>query len=129
MQDMIFPFQFIGEPPKDTALYKWFEIIVEGAAKLGRPWTNSQHYKKWMQEVGFEDVVEKNFYWPVNPWAKGAYFKHVALYAQVDFLSGLEGLSLKVMGSMGYTPEEIRAFVAEVRDDVKNPAVHCYCPM
>lgn len=129
MQDMIFPFRFIGAPPKDTALYKWFEIIVEGAARLGRPWTNSQHYKTWMEDIGFEDVVETNFYWPVNPWAKGAYFKQVALYAQVDFTSSLEGLSLKVMGSMGYSPEETKKLVAEVRDDVKNPAIHCYCPM
>jgi trans-aconitate methyltransferase len=70
MQDFIVPFGFLGEQPVESPLYKWFQIITEGAAKLGRPWTNVKYYKKWMEEVGFEDVVEKKYYWPINPWAK-----------------------------------------------------------
>jgi hypothetical protein len=129
MQDMIFPFQFLGEPPKESPLYKWFEIITEGAAKLGRPWTNVPNYKRWFEEIGFEDVVEKKFYWPINAWAKGKYYKQISVYAQADFLSGLEGLSLKVMGSMGYSADEVREFLVGVKKDVKDPSVHCYCPM
>lgn len=129
MQDMLFPFQFLGDPPTETALYKWTHLIAEGAAKLERPWTNVKHYKRWMEEIGFENVVEKNFYWPFSMWAKGDYYKQVSLYAQVDFLNGLEGLSLKIMGSMGYPADEIKAFVQEVMTDVKNPAIHFYCSM
>lgn len=129
MQDFIFPFKFLGQPPKESLLYKWFEIIVEGAEKLGRPWTNVKHYKRWMEEIGFEDVNEKTFYWPINPWAKGKYFKQIALYAQADFLNGLEGMSLKVMGSMGWPAEDVQKYLIGVRKDVKDTAIHCYCPM
>lgn len=78
MQDMIFPFQFLGDPPFESALYKWLHLITEGAAGLGRPWTNVQFYKTWMKEIGFEDVLEKTFYWPLNPWVKGGYYKEIS---------------------------------------------------
>lgn len=84
---------------------------------------------KWFEEIGFEDVQEKNFYFPVNAWAKGRYFKQIAVYAQADFLSGLEGLSLKVMGTMGYSAEAVKEMLVDVRRDVCDPDVHCYCPM
>jgi hypothetical protein len=110
-------------------MYKWCEIITKGAAALGRPWTNAQHYKQWMEEIGFEDVVERNYYWPINSWAKGRYYKQLSIYAQADFLNGLEGMSLKVMGSMGYSVDEIRALVEEVTKDVKDPNIHSYFAM
>ena len=74
-------------------------------------------------------MVEKKFYWPVNAWAKGKYYKQISVYAQEDFLSGLEGLSLKIMGSMGYSADEVREMLVGVRKDIKDTAVHCYCPM
>lgn len=129
MQDMIFPFQFLGDPPFESALYKWLHLITEGAAGLGRPWTNVQFYKTWMKEIGFEDVLEKTFYWPLSPWVKGGYYKEISKYAQADFLGGLEGLSLKVMGSMGWSAERVQEFLVNVREDVINPEIHCYCSM
>ena len=129
LQDGIFPFKYLGEPPIDSHLYKWNEIIVEGAAKAGRPWTNSQHYKRWMEEIGFEDVVEKHFFWPTSTWAKGRYFKQIAVYFQEDLMNVLEALSLKVMGVVGWSAEDIQAFVEGVRKDIKDTSIHAYFPM
>ena len=113
----------------DSDLYKWNELVVAGAAKSGRPWTNAQHYKQWMEEIGFEDVVEKKFFWPTNSWPKGAYFKQVAIYWQADILRGLEGISLKVIGALGWSAEEIRAFLPAVKKDIKDTSIHAYLPM
>jgi hypothetical protein len=33
LQDRYFPFQYIGEPLRDSALYKWNEKVVAGGAK------------------------------------------------------------------------------------------------
>jgi hypothetical protein len=129
MQDLIFPFEWLGDPPVESQLYKWFQLITEGAARLGRPWTNVQYYKRWMEEIGFEDVVETKYYWPINLWPKEKYYKHISSYAQADLLNGLEGLSLKVLGSMGWPAEEVRAFLVDVRKDIKDTSMHCYCPM
>lgn len=110
-------------------MYKWNELVVAGSAKLGRPWTNVQHYKRWMEEVGFEDVVEKSFSWPTSPWAKGKYFKEIALYFQENTLTGLEALSLKVIGILGWSVEEIQILLADVRNDVRNTSIHAFLPM
>jgi hypothetical protein len=67
-------------------------------------------YKGWFEEIGFKNVVEKNFYWPTSPWARGNYFKQCAMYCQEDLLSGLEAMSLKVMALLGWKEEQIEAF-------------------
>jgi hypothetical protein len=82
-----------------------------------------------MEELGFEDVVQKNFYWPTNPWAKEEYFKRVAAYFQEDLLSGLEAISFKVMAAVGWSVEEIKEFLPGVKKDFKDPSIHAYLPM
>ena len=129
MQDMVWPFQYLGDPPTESALYKWMQTINEGAIQLGRPWNNVPHYKRWFEELGFQDVVEKKYYFPLNAWAKGKFYKEMSVYAQTDLLNGLEGLSFKVLGAMGWTPEQVKAYLPAVRDDVKNTKMHCYAPV
>jgi hypothetical protein len=126
---MAFPFKYIGEPPTESAVYRWNEVLLAGGAKAGRPWTNVQHYKRWMEEIGFEDVVEKTFYWPASPWARGKYFKDLAMYFQEDLLNALEGVSLKVMGLAGWTVEEILVLLASVRNDIRDTSIHAFLPM
>jgi hypothetical protein len=43
--------------------------------------------------------------------------------------NGIEGMSLKVIGSLGWTAEEVRSFIAEVRKDFCDVDVICYAPM
>jgi hypothetical protein len=104
-------------------------MIVAGSEKSGRSWTNAAHYKRWMEEIGFEEVVEKHFYWPTNTWAKGRYFKQLGMYVQEDLLIGLEGMSLKVMGVIGWSAEQVWPFLEEVRKDIKDTSIHAYIPM
>jgi hypothetical protein len=110
-------------------LYKWSELVSAGAAKSGRPWNNAQYYKKWMEEIGFEGVIEKRFFWPTNTWAKGKYYKTIGAYFQADLLRGLEGISLKVMKVLDWTTEEIQAFLPGVRTSLKDTSIHAYCAM
>jgi hypothetical protein len=122
--------QYVGEPPVDSDLYKWNELLAEGARKSGRAWDNITHYAEWMREIGFEDVVEKNFYWPTSSWAKGKYFKQIGIYFQEDMLNGLEGMSMKVLTRfMGWTPEEVQAFLVGVRRDFRDRSIHAYAAM
>ncbi|KAF8859149.1 hypothetical protein BDZ45DRAFT_689445 [Acephala macrosclerotiorum] len=101
LRDRVFPFEYIGEPPVHSDLYRRNELCIEGSTQIGRPWMNVINYKRWMQEVGFEDVAEKTFYWPTNAWVKGRYFKQVVAFFQADIPNGIEGMSLKVMGKFG----------------------------
>lgn len=79
-----------------------------------------------MEEIGFEDVVEEKFFWPNNTWAKGKYFKEIGALVCKDFLNGVEGISLKVLGHLGWTAEEVRDLVGEVRKDFEDTNIHAY---
>jgi hypothetical protein len=126
LQDVGCPFKYIGPPPTNSPFYRWNNLCVEGSTKLGRPWTNVQYYKRWMEEIGFEDVVEETFYWPCGTWAKGKYFKQIGAIVRQNFLNGAEGMSLKVIGSLGWTAEQIRELVVEVKKDMQDPNITSY---
>ncbi|OTA67099.1 S-adenosyl-L-methionine-dependent methyltransferase [Hypoxylon sp. EC38] len=125
-QDALFPMNYIGEPPTESALYRWNNMMLEGVTRLGRSWSNVQHYHRYFEDAGFVDIVEKRFYWPTSPWAKGRYFKTVAAYFQEDMLAGLEAMSLKVLGVLGMSPEQVREFVEEVKRDFRDTNIHAY---
>ena len=129
MQDAVFPLRSMGDIPTDSAFHKWMQTIVEGSAKLGRPWHNVQYYEQWFKEVGFEEVTKKEYYFPLSSWAKGKYYKELSVYTQRNLLNGIEGMSLKIMGAMGWSAEEVRAFLPAVREDIKNKKLHLYIPL
>ena len=56
--------------PEDSAMKKWSALLVEAAAKFGRFADSAKSYKAQMTAVGFENVVEIQFKWPLNRWPK-----------------------------------------------------------
>ena len=82
-----------------------------------------------MIEAGFEDVQEKTFYWPTSPWAKGEYYKNVAAYFQQDMLLGLDGISTKALGLLGWEAERIREFLGRVKGDFRDTNIKAFQPV
>lgn len=80
-----------------THLQFWMQSICEAGEALGRSWTNSRNYKKWMEEIGFVDVQERKFFWPLNPWPKAKKDKLVASWMHEDLMTGLNGLSMGLL--------------------------------
>jgi trans-aconitate methyltransferase len=129
MHDAMLPFQFIDASGANTSLNLWNTLITNVAAeKARRPLTNVQHYRRWFEEIGFNDVVEKKFYWPMNPWPKGKRLKHLAAWVQADFCDGIEGWTMALFTRfLGWSKEEVHVFLAKVRNDMKNTDIHSYC--
>ncbi|KAI1115793.1 S-adenosyl-L-methionine-dependent methyltransferase [Nemania sp. NC0429] len=125
-QDALFPMNWVGEPPRQSALYRWNNLLMEGLRNIGRSWSNVVNYPRYFEEAGFENIVERRFYWPTSPWAKGKYFKTVAMYFQEDMISGLEAISMKVLQATGMTPTEIQDFCEEVKVDFRDTNLHAY---
>lgn len=125
-QDMSFPFRHMGPVPEDTTVVHWTELICEAAVKINRPWSNVERYKQYFEEVGFENIVERRFYWPVGPWAKGDYYKSLAAYFLEDIKKGMEPISMKLLPILGWSKEEIQVLLAKVRQDLAKPNIHAY---
>jgi hypothetical protein len=126
-QDPTMPVLCIDDSMNGTALQEWMDAICRAGEALGRKWTNSKNYKKWMEEIGFVNVVEKRFSWALNPWPKGKHNKLVAMWMQQDLLDGLQGLSMALLTrGLGWSREQVELLLVEVRKDVLNRGIHAY---
>lgn len=125
--DPIFPLQFLDPPPEGSPLAEWNTLIVSAAAKAGRPWTNAPHYKTWLEEIGFEEIVERREFATLSPWAKGKRSKYISLWLQHDFLIGIEGWSMALFTRvLGWMPERLLELLEGVRRDIKDTRIHSF---
>jgi SAM-dependent methyltransferase len=127
LRDPIFPFRYATPPPKDCALARWNDLILEASTKAGRPWNNGAHYKRWLEEIGFVDIVERREYAPMNPWAKGQRNKVLSIWIQRNLLMGLEALSMALFTRvLGMEKREVEQLLLAVERDIKDTKIHCY---
>jgi len=131
MVDCLFPIQADDESlHADHTIMKWANLLVEGSEKLGRSLTDAKQHKQRLLEAGFINVEEKMFKWPTNTWPKDRKHKEVGLWTLANIDGGLEGLSMALLTrGCGWSKEEVLAFLAGVRRDMRNPRIHAYWPI
>ncbi|KAL0933378.1 methyltransferase domain-containing protein [Colletotrichum truncatum] len=119
-----------GTLGEDTALYRWADQLLKGTQAIGRPFDGAKLYKKQLEEAGFVNVTEVVFKWPQNRWPKHSRYKELGLWTLENITSGLEALSVAVYTRvLGWSKESVDVFLAEVRRDMKNTAIHSYWPI
>jgi hypothetical protein len=64
----------------------------------------------------------------MNAWPKEDYFKQLSLYCQAELLRGGEAMSLRTRRAMGWSAEDITAFLPGVRRDIDDTSIHAYLP-
>ena len=130
MQDIYFKPHSNDGTTDGTSLEKWTDLLIQGAAKTGRDWHCTPHYAQWFKEVGFEDVVENNFAWPVNTWPKGRKRKTMGLGILTTALEGMNVTSMAMLTRfLGMSSEEVELLLVDVKREAKNKAIHTYYPM
>ncbi|KAI1865512.1 uncharacterized protein JN550_008269 [Neoarthrinium moseri] len=112
-----------------TAIKRWGELMQQGGLALGRELHVAQHYKQWLTEVGFVDVVEKKLAWAFGPWPKDRRQKKAGAYCQADLYEGIRGISWVFLNALGMSELDIDKLVLDVRADLVNPAVHSFLPI
>ncbi len=104
--------------------------MMEATTKLGKDWTRVQHYKGYLEQAGFVDVVEKKYEWPLGTWAKGKRMKTLGAWYREDMLSGLQGFSVAVLTrGLKMSKEEVELLLIGVREDMKQNRAHVYVPV
>jgi len=129
MQDGVFPMLCRDGTLEGTALDIWAKECVQAGIKIGREWTNALHYKRWMEEIGFEDVKEKIFEVATSPWPRGAKQKELGMWFQADMMDVLSSTLPLFTRFLGYSRERIELLLVEARKDLENKGVHAYMPM
>jgi len=130
MQDVLFDYLSIDDTHVGSCIKAWNSKLHEGARRIGRDWRCTKDYARWMQEAGFEGVVERRFAWPSNTWPKGRKQKLLGLWSMSNFLEGLPAISMAIMTrAHGMTREEVEVGMVDVRKDIKSKAIHAYVPV
>ena len=114
----------------DDPIYLWTKYLIEASNKLGRQIDTASGHKQRLIDAGFTNVQEKIFKWPINTWPKDRKHKEIGLWTLANVDGGLEGLSLFLFtNGLGWTKDEVLAFLVGVRKDLRNPRIHAYFPM
>lgn len=130
MQDMMCRPHSHDGTTAGTNLERWYETLYEASLKIGRDWECSPKYKRWFEEVGFVDIVERKMQWPQNTWPKGEKNKTLGLWTLTNALDAVVSVSTALLiRVMGMSQEEVELMMVGVRKDMKDKSIHCYYPV
>ncbi|KAF9880193.1 hypothetical protein CkaCkLH20_02147 [Colletotrichum karsti] len=116
-----------GTLKDDSALSKFVRLWGEAAVIFGRPFQDVRALKDIMIETGFKDVHASQFKWPTNSWPKDRKHKELGFWNHDNFSAGLESFMLAPLTrAHNWTKEEVTVFGVQVRNDMRNRAIHAY---
>ncbi|KAJ5984330.1 hypothetical protein N7481_006429 [Penicillium waksmanii] len=119
-----------GSLPEDSVLAKWGPNVRGCGERAGRTCDVIFTMASSIREKGFIEMHEKNYKWPIGPWAKHQKFKEAGLLNYEHWMSGIEGWCMWLLTKFGapkpWKKEEVYVYCARMRNDIKNPAYHTY---
>lgn len=80
IQDATSPLHCHDDTLKGTALDKWGNLLLEASIKLGVPLNSALTVKKLMEEIGYVDVEEVIYKWPMNKWPADKKMKEIGMW-------------------------------------------------
>ena len=110
-----------------TALLTWCEGMLKLGRARGMNFDNPFKYRQWVEEAGFVNVQEHAQILPISPWPKDQHLKQIGSWIQFSLGEGLEAFSIQMwMEETGWSYDEYKVFLAQVRKDITSRKVHGY---
>lgn len=111
-----------------SAFEQSFRYCVDAGKKmLGRDFNAVKNFKRWLMEAGFVDVVERQYFSPVNGWPADPKDKRIGSWYSLNLLRFTSNLP-RFLESGGMAVEDIPAFQARVRFDITTAQMRVYHP-
>ncbi|KAJ5371981.1 hypothetical protein N7517_003987 [Penicillium concentricum] len=112
------------------ALCEFLERLTQASEAFHRPMNIAEGHRQRLVEAGFEDVRDEVYKVPSSVWARDPVQKEIGRYNQCSLLMAVESYSLALFTRvLGWSNDDTQIFLAGVRRDIKNPAVHTYCKL
>lgn len=113
-----------------SELTRWAWYLFQASVVMGRPLVNIMSLKGLMEEIGFTDIVETTFQWPLNYWPASGREEEWRELSHENALSGLEAFTIAPFTrGLHWDPAEVAVFLAGVRKDITNPNIRAYWPV
>ena len=107
------------EADAETPFLRWGMLVKEGLEKGGIQAGAAESFSGWLSEVGFVDVREEVIKWGLGPWMEDEKRKSIGVLERENLNRGLEGITMgAVTRNLGWTREQVKEFVEEVKRDI-----------
>lgn len=119
-----------GTMPEDSQVCKFFEILTDGCAKVGRDLHVPRRWRGVVQDAGFVDIEERVFKVPVGGWPKNRRMKEAGVFEMETLREGLPAIGMGFFTRvLQWKPEEVEVFFAKVRKELDDRKIHVWLPM
>ncbi|KAJ3525708.1 hypothetical protein NM208_g11523 [Fusarium decemcellulare] len=117
---------------EDHIFKQWSRVLLEAmdrAGKTGRIGMDG-NMRKYVEEAGFVDIVEKNYRVPCGEWMTDTKLKDIGFLNLLFWEQSLEGFALFLLKEiMGWEYTEITTFVARMHSALSDAKTQPYCLM
>jgi len=113
--------------PSNSSFRQWFSLINEGSERAGRPLTAWKSVKGHLEKLGYVDIEENIFKWPVGMWPRSRKLKEIGKWTLPGVIDSLSGFSMALLTRhLGWKKEEVDILVAKARQELLSNQMHCY---
>jgi len=115
---------------EDSPLDQWHKVFWAAGEKTGQTFRiiedNTQ--KQGMERAGFVDLTVKDWKGPNTPWPDAdERMQRIGAYAQMTLETDAEGWVLYIWNAvMGWSVEEVRVYLAHVRNQYRSSKIRPY---
>ena len=115
-----------GSLTEDHAIKKWVTTLCRAALeKNKRDACPGPKLKGWMKDAGYVNVEEQIFRIPIRPWPANKDFKRIGEWNRLQLLEGMEAMSIYLLVNvLGWQMDEMKVFLAQVRNDLMDRRIH-----
>jgi hypothetical protein len=86
-----------GTVTDDHVFSVWSRTFIEAGEKFGKTFRIADVAREYIDDAGFEDVVEKKFKLPVGGWSSDPYYKELGQWNLIHCEKGIEGWAMALL--------------------------------
>ncbi|RJE26710.1 hypothetical protein PHISCL_00941 [Aspergillus sclerotialis] len=110
-----------------TKIKELGDLGLVAGDKFGKSLRTVDEMQEGMIRAGFVDVNVHCFKVPIGPWPKDKHMKNLGRYMRLVWEESMEMWTMMLWTKiLGWHREEVEVFLADVRKDLRNPAIHGY---
>ncbi|KAH7210443.1 S-adenosyl-L-methionine-dependent methyltransferase [Fusarium oxysporum] len=111
----------------ESPLHKWVEVFKKIESLTGKSFFWDDKMQQSISDAGFTNVSGRRIKVPIGTWPKDKTLKQWGAWNRHFLLQGLEGFSIRGLTEMlGWKYEDAQLFLADMRKELTNPALHAY---
>ncbi|OCL15438.1 S-adenosyl-L-methionine-dependent methyltransferase [Glonium stellatum] len=115
---------------QETSFVVWSQYVRDASAKVGIDTMAGSKFKRQLEDKGFINIRKEPVKWAIGPWPKGSKEKDIGKLTLENTREFMSAISMALFTkNLGWTTEEIEAFLAKARADLEDRKKHYYWQM